>query len=202
MKTNLLVSKQNLNSFCSTWFSSALSDSFRLIYIEDNPVHSARDTICVTNHLDQTCWYQPLVDAGYRLIIDHFWDSDLTQTSQVAGNTLTIRNKNWMWYNESLWYSYLGYQNYVPNKNYSKAFLMLMRLSRLHRDNLFDGLRHVLDSALYSYVDRNIRLAGDIDAGHGDFQRYFNPSWYDSTSFSVVVESMIDYSPTLILLLI
>lgn len=194
---NLLVSKQDLNSFCSTWFSSALSSTFKLIYLEDNVAHSPDNTICVTNHLNKTQWTRPFVDAGYKLIVDHFWDSNLLQTSQVINNSLIIRNKNWIWYNESLWYSHLGYDQYTPNKNYSKAFLMLMRLAHTHRDSLFDGLTNTLDSALYSYVDRNIQIAGDIDVNHGNYQRYFNPQWYNSTSFSVVAESNIS-RPTFI----
>jgi hypothetical protein len=194
-KINLLVSESDLNSFCSTWFSASIRDHFNLIYHEHNHVHSAADTVCVTNFLNtDATWYRPYLDRGYKLIVDHFWDSNITEVSTVT-DRLTIRNKNWLWYNESLWYRHLGYHNYIPNKQYKHAFLMLMHLKRNHRDQILHALKNELDSALYSYVAEGITLDNDLSYAHGDWQRYFNPTWYDTTEFSVVVESMTS-SPT------
>lgn len=188
-KINLLVSNTDNNSFCSEWFSSALAESFNLIYYEDGVPHSKTDTVCVTNFFNKNNWYKPLVDSGYKLIIDHFWDSNIFEVSDATDNVLTVRNKNWLWYNESLWYAHLRYDQYRPNKNYSKTFLMLMRLKRPHRDTILNRVDSLLDSALYSYLGNNIQIDGDLNSDHGDFQRYFNPDWYNSTSFSLVVES-------------
>jgi hypothetical protein len=193
-KINLLVSESDLNSFCSTWFSNAIKDHFNVIYHEHNHSHSAADTVCVTNFLNNATWYQPYVDRGYKLIVDHFWDSNITETSTVT-DRLTIRNKNWLWYNESLWYRHLGYHTYVPNRQRQRSFLMLMHLQRKHRDQIHDALADVLDSALHSYVARGITIDNDIKYQHGDWQRYFNPAWYNTTDFSVVVETM-TASPT------
>jgi hypothetical protein len=194
-KINLLVSESDLNSFCSDWMFDAINKHFNLIYHEHNQSHSSADTVCVTNYLNnKATWYQPFVDSGYKLIVDHFWDSNITETSTIT-DKLTIRNKNWIWYNESLWYRHLGYHNYVPNKKHTHSFLMLMHLQRTHRDQIHTALADVLDSALYSYVARGITLSEDIEYNHGDWQRHFNPEWYNATNFSVVVESMIK-SPT------
>ena len=193
-KINLLVSESDLNSFCSTWFSDALGKQFNLIYHEYNHSHSAANTVCVTNFLNKATWYQQYVDRGYKLIVDHFWDSNINETSSVT-DRLTIRNKNWLWYNESLWYRHLGYHNYVPNKQRKHSFLMLMHLQRKHRDQIHDALSDILDSALHSYVARGITINNDITYQHGDWQRYFNPEWYNTTDFSVVVETMTS-SPT------
>lgn len=194
-KINLLVSETDLNGFCSKWFSTALKNHFNVIYHEHNHSHTAADTVCVTNFLNtQATWYQPYVDQGYRLIVDHFMDSDITETSVIT-DRLTIRNKNWLWYNESLWYRHLGYHTYVPKKQRKHSFLMLMHLQRKHRDQIYDALADVLDSALHSYVARGVNIDNDIQYQHGDWQRYFNPDWYDTTDFSVVVETMTN-SPT------
>ena len=193
-KINLLVSESDLNSFCSTWFSTALKEHFNLIYHEHDHSHSSNNTVCVTNFLNKATWYKQYVDQGYKLIVDHFWDSNITETSTVT-DRLTIRNKNWLWYNESLWYRHLGYHNYVPDKKRKHSFLMLMHLQRKHRDQIHTELKDILDSALYSYVSRGITIKEDINYQQGDWQRYFNPEWYNTTDFSVVVETMPD-SPT------
>lgn len=193
-KINLLVSESDLNSFCSTWFSNALKEHFNLIYHEHNHSHSAANTVCVTNFLNKATWYRQYVDCGYKLIVDHFWDSNITETSTIT-DRLTIRNKNWLWYNESLWYRHLGYHTYVPNKQRKHSFLMLMHLQRKHRDQIHNELKDILDSALYSYVARGITIKEDTNYQQGDWQRYFNPEWYNTTDFSVVVETMPN-SPT------
>lgn len=194
-KINLLASESDLNSFCSTWFSDALSEHFNLIYNEHNHSHSPTDTVCVTNFLNtDATWYKQYTNRGYKLIVDHFWDSDITETSVIT-DKLTIRNKNWLWYNESLWYRHLGYHNYTPNKNYTNTFLMLMHLKKKHRDQIVLALCDVLDRAIYSYVERGVVLSEDIDYAHGNWQRHFNPVWYNATKFSVVVETTIN-SPT------
>lgn len=194
-KINLLVSESDLNSFCSTWFSNALNKQFNVIYHEHDHSHTAADTVCVTNFLNtDATWYQPYVNRGYKLIVDHFWDSNITETSTIT-DRLTIRNKNWLWYNESLWYRHLGYNNYVPNKMYTHSFLMLMHLQRQHRDQIYSALNDILESALYSYVARGVTIPEDTTYQNGNWQRHFNPKWYDSTNFSLVVETMLS-SPT------
>jgi hypothetical protein len=196
-KINLLVSEFDLNSFCSDWIVDIISDHFNLIYHEHNCNHSAADTVCITNFFNPgATWYQPYVDKGYKLIVDHFWDNDISKTSEIT-DRLILRNKNWLWYNESLWYQYLGYHRYVPNKKHTHSFLMLMHLKRKHRDQIYAKLENLLDRALYSYVKQGITIDDDIDYSQGDWQRYFNPNWYDATEFSVVVETFTTY-PTFV----
>lgn len=139
-------------------------------------------------------WYVEHHKRGHKIIIDYLWESDLSQVSLIENNILTLRYKNWFWYNESLWYRSLDYQNYKPNKTYQNTFLMLMNVSKLHRDQIFNKID--LNNALYSYVEKNIFIANDIDHA-GSWQRYFCPQWYDNTSFSVVVETGIS-TPTFV----
>jgi hypothetical protein len=74
---------------------------------------------------------------------------------------------------------------------------MLMHLKKPHRDHIIDKLSGVLDRALYSYVGAGITIPGDASSNDGNWQRYLNPAWYDSTAFSVVVETKIS-QPTFI----
>jgi hypothetical protein len=196
-KINLLVSESDLNSFCSDWIVDIIGDHFNLIYHEHNYNHSAADTVCITNFFNPgATWYQPYAEKGYKLIVDHFWDNDISKTSEIT-DRLILRNKNWLWYNESLWYRHLGYHRYVPNKKHTHSFLMLMHLKRKHRDQIYAKLENLLDRALYSYVKQGIAIDDDVDYSQGDWQRYFNPNWYDATEFSVVVETFTTY-PTFV----
>jgi hypothetical protein len=72
-----------------------------------------------------------------------------------------------------------------------------MHLKRKHRDQIYAKLENLLDRALYSYVKQGITIDDDIDYSQGDWQRYFNPNWYDATEFSVVVETFTTY-PTFV----
>jgi hypothetical protein len=48
---------------------------------------------------------------------------------------------------------------------------------------------------MYSYVQNGIKIKDDVDYANGDWQRYFNPNWYDATEFSVVVETFVTSPP-------
>ena len=157
--------------------------------------YNPADTAILTTHvgaLASVKWYQNFVDQGFRLVVDHLWDSDVDVPSKIFDNTLILRNKNWIWYRESLYYKSAGYDQYQPRRNYRYKFLMPMHMIRDHRDLAIQTLAPVLDQALYSYVARGRRLPGDIDPSTQSsvyWIYYFNPDWYDSTCFSVVVES-------------
>jgi len=122
--------------------------------------------------------------------VDHLWDSDVDTKSHVFDNTLTLRNTNWLWYRESLYYQTFDYHKYQPNRNYQHAFLMPINKARPHKDLVIERLESVLSNGLYSYADRGRLLPNDFDRQQqGYWLYYFNPEWYDTTCFSVVVES-------------
>jgi hypothetical protein len=161
---------------------------------DDNKNYSPTKYVFWTGWLNQDKWYKTHHDNGGLVIIDHLWDSNLEEISTNTNNILTLRAKNFIWYNESLWYKSLGYNTYQPNKTYKNSYLMLMNLVRSHRDAIIENID--LTDALYSYVGKNIQI--DSDTEHvGGWQRFFNPDWYDNTSFSVAVETTIT-SPTVI----
>lgn len=142
-------------------------------------------------------WISEWRDDGFKVVIDHLWDSWLLDRVVSSDNVLVIRNSNWSWYNESLWYAFLGYDRYQANPNVRKNFLLQMNLKKPHRDMLFAKIKDILDDAIYSYHGEGITLqnANDISVNDTTWQRYVDPDWYDSTHFSLVVESSLQSAP-------
>ena len=55
------------------------------------------------------------------------------------------------------------------------------------RDQIVQRLQPHLNNSIWSYRDH--ALPGDADPTNADWQRYFNPDWYDATQYSIVVET-------------
>jgi hypothetical protein len=137
-------------------------------------------------------WHLPYQDSGYRIVVGAFWENSYTAQSTIKDNVLYVRSPNWFRYNEALWYQRLGYHTYVPSRTYEKFFLMLMRLKKPHRDSLFKSASTYLPNSLYSYLARDIKIDHDGDDQLGHYQRYFSPTWYNTTCFSLVAETYVD----------
>ena len=154
-------------------------------------------TDTIKNHLDQ----------GGKLIVDALWEYEINrkvidflsqypdQVLILLGSTdricdgYTITVPNWFWYNESLWWRDRGYHHYQPScSNKNKKFFMPIRRADQVRDQWIDICAPYLDDAIWSYVGKGKRLPG-YPPDLVEDQRFFNPEWYDSTLFSVVVES-------------
>ena len=185
-KLKLLCTDSELPTFDQPWFRPVIAEHFELIYNEHNQTHSPLDTIVVTKLFGNDTWYKKYQEQGYKVLIDNLWE----QPRPINNiNTFAITNKNFFWYNESLWYSYLGYDAHSPCPAVTKNGLLLMNLARPHRTWLFDNLN--LNNLLYSYVGRGIYLSNDISTNDQYWQRYFNPDWYNSTAFSIVAETTV-----------
>lgn len=137
-----------------------------------------------------------LVDRGFKVIIDNLWEVD---PGPVPG-THRITCDRWFWYNESLWYQYLGHDRYQPVPAWKHLALMPMNKQRPHRDDFVQRIN--LDRMLWSYVAAGTQLPGDGDMTNWNTQRYMNPEWYDQTYMSMVVETFVrpasKYTPTFI----
>jgi hypothetical protein len=186
-KLQIVLSDKCYTSFDQLWIASIVSEYFDIVYLEHNPIIDAK-AIFVTNALSNTKWY----NQTHKLIVDNLWE--IYKPNNCG---LVLTNKNWFWYNESLWYRHLGYHNYAPDPKISKNALLLMNLKKLHRDWLFERLN--LNNLLYSYVGSGFRINNDIDLNNSEWQRYFNPDWYDSTAFSIVAETTISSKDPLFL---
>lgn len=162
-------------SFHSDWLISVVREYFDLEIWDQSKTYDHNSTLILT--------FGNLYNTDLRCVIDNLWER------HCESNSYVIQNKNWFWYNESLWYRHLCYDQYTPNKTYENLAFVPMRKSRPYRDFLIEELTPMLDRLIWSYVDRGKQLPGDRDIEIWDTQRYFNPDWYDQTYFSIVAES-------------
>jgi hypothetical protein len=134
-------------------------------------------------------WAKQLGESGHRVLIDNLWEA--VTTDYAWAHYLT--NTNWFWYNESLWYDQLEYQKYQPNRTYQQLAFMPINMRKNWRDCVVKQLTSDLDCILYSYRDK--ALPNDSPRDHVHWQRYFHPDWYNSTYFSLVVETLENLPP-------
>lgn len=196
-KIKLLYRAEDYPSFDQGWFRPVVTQYFDWVKINTDPTVSPSDTVVITTYQNESAeWLEPYRQAGFKIVIEHLWDSHIFRTNQYNGNQMTLYCKNWIWYNESVWYRFLGYDQYCPARTNTHAFLLLMHKERPHRDRILEVLTPLLGQSLYSYVSRGIRLPDDSSYSPGGvWYNYFNPNWYNSTAFSVVSESYLR-SPT------
>ena len=171
---------------------AVLGDDFTLELYDATRQYSPTGSAVLTTHvgyLKNQKWYASLLESGLKLIVDHLWDSDVDTESSVQDNTLILRNPSWCWIHSCLFAHSANYHEYTRSATHKNTFLMLMNKLRPHRDRALTALAPVLDSALYSYVERGRDLPDDIRSGPLFWEYYVNPSWYNDTAFSVVVES-------------
>lgn len=139
-------------------------------------------------------------DKGFRIIVNHLWDSYICEQTTIEDGVMTLRSKNWMWINEHFIYSDRQLQSTTDTPSTpGKFFLLMMNMIRDHREELFLAATPYLADSLYSYVQRGHYLQGDApmrtvdqpnlaDLGITD-DRHYNPTWYTDTNFSLVVET-------------
>jgi len=156
-------------------FDSA-ADPSSIYVIDFLELHDIHD-----NSIQQ--WIQQLAESGCKVLINNLWEQ--VDTKYTWAHYLS--NTNWFWYNESLWYDQLGYLNYRPNRTYQQLAFMPINIHKDWRDRAVKQLAPDLDSMLYSYRDKT--LPDDAPRNHVHWQRYFNPDWYNSTYFSLVIET-------------
>lgn len=187
----LIYNHSDYASFVLAWVRPLIEQHFELVHYDPAVTYDAQDAVLVTYASRiSNLWYQPLIERGHKLVVDHLWDSDVAIQSSRRGNELELRCPNWMWYLACLEFEFHGYRSYVPQRQKKHSFLMLMNNPRWHRDAILPLLQNQLPTAIYSYNSRGITIAGDKGANeHTPWQRYMNPAWYNETAFSVVVES-------------
>lgn len=194
VKPRLIYRVEDYTNFGQAWILPAVQQYFDFVRCDQTEIRTG-DVIFTTYQTarEPDPWYTPYQQAGHRVIREHLVDSDVDTNSRLVNGELELRNGSWMWYREAWNYTYVGYNRYRPAKRIDHAFLMLMNKQRAHRDRALVDLAPVLNQALYSYVDRGIEIADEDvrDASRDNIYWlwYFNPSWYDRTAFSVVVES-------------
>lgn len=128
---------------------------------------------------------EPLVDQGFKVFIDNLWEVD----PGPMPNILRVCCPEWFWINESLWYQWLGYDQYQPQYKPEYLALMPMNKARPDRTRFLSVLGSLTDKMIWSYVEQGRQLPNDGDMTNSNTQRYFNAEWYDKTYINMVVES-------------
>ena len=187
-----LKSKPELVALTHTSFHSEsncfyFEKYFNLTQFDENIIYG-NDVIFVYNHsVDLTllskysnthkmicdlCWESPSCDPVW-----YKWISSLSGSQ----NHLVLKDiDKFFWFNE---------KNLIKNNKISisfkpgdKRFLMPIRKQTKNRDMLFDSID--LSNSIYSYVERGITLEKNFVN-----DRFYDPSWYSQTQYSVVCET-------------
>ena len=192
-KPTILVS-ENKTVFQSAFLEKIWKLYFNIEVIDLNKNYDKSSTIVVSDFIEFTqnknIHERILANNGLRHVIDHCWDSWNSSLDNSAD--FTLRPRDFMWINESLWYKQLGYDKFNLISNPNRDFLLLMNGVALERTKLYNRLTPVLSDNIYSYVGHGIPLqnAQDQEYNNTTWQRYIDPTWYTSTRFSIVAESV------------
>jgi hypothetical protein len=174
------------------WIKSQFEQYFDLAMYNSEIDYPVDSTILCVNSVQYDSLYTEFAQRGYRVMVDNLWErANCYRRIYPNHSGLVLHNCNWFWYNESLWYRSLGLHQYQPARTYEKLAFMPMRLRRPHRDSLIRALKPTLDRCIWSYVAQGRRLPKDHPGEVIANQRYFNPDWYDATSFSIVAETSV-----------
>ena len=177
-KIDLVLHPNEFTSFKSNYLESLFGEYFQISIFDKNKKYNAQ-TLFVTNLFGDKSWAYQLKSQGHKVAVDNLWEDT------IPTEFYCIQNSNWFWYNESLWYDSLGYSNYIPSKTYSKLCFMPINIKKPFRETLILKLDVLLNNFLHN---NNNELPGD-NKNVAHWQRYFNPIWYDSTYFSLAVET-------------
>jgi hypothetical protein len=192
MKPKLLLHPNKWSNAVASFLIPLFDEYFERVFIDLNLTYNPKECIVYT-HCQDTDWVIPWRDKGFTVVIDNLWESPWPN---LLSDTFIIKPDQWfLRANESLWYKALGYDQYQRQPDITKTFLMLMNLQKAHRDAILKQID--LENSIYSYQGRGIplnHLDSNLESGEID-QRYFNSDWYDSTNFSMVVESTLISEP-------
>jgi len=199
-RIKLLLNNNDPTSFSKDHMRAMFSKYFDIETYQPNCTYDKSCTVLAVNSFklgqhNPDYWYRPFLEQGYKVIVDNLWEIKSflpDHYPDYTGDSFVAQLPNWFWYNEAVWYDYLGYRSYQPDRNYSKLALMPMRVDRGHRRDMIIELSGVLDHMIWSFTAHGRSLPDDLPWDHPDYQRYFNPAWYNSTHFSIVVETVID----------
>jgi len=183
MKPELVLQPDQFSSFTSYYLESLWRRYFD-IKIYDPTQNYSKKTLFVFWWMNA---HDPVVNElhsqGHKIVIDNLWEVPDKNSNQYY----QLFNPNWVWWNESLWWRSLGYNQYRPNRTYKKTALMQIgRVSDI-RDWIVDHLGPLKDQMIWSYKDQ--RLPNDDYIGQDVNQRFMNPQWYDNTCINLVVET-------------
>jgi hypothetical protein len=198
MKIKILYNPDLWSNLTTNFLWPIWNQYFECISIDATKTYDPKTHLVYSDFYTANSWIQPWRDRGFRVIVDHVWDSWIQDHWVSEKDLLVLRSDNFIWFNESLWYLFLGYDKIIFNPIAGKSFLMLINKPHIHRDHIQNKLKPILSDAIWSYHGRGIGLQNgdDISTIDPQWQRYVNPGWYNNTKFSVVVETTTDKAHT------
>ena len=194
-RIKLLYAQEDYCNFTQFEIANLVRPHFDLVQYQPGTRYNPADTVIMTTFWraknPHTAWYRDFQQAGFRILVDHLYDSDVdTESRRLSPLMLELRCGNWLWYNSALISAQFGYNQYRPQRDVQYSFIMLMNKIREHKDRVTQDLAPLLPHARWSYVERGRDIG---DPGENDptkiWHLYMSPKWYDTAAFSVVVES-------------
>ena len=187
-----LLQKEIFGSFNNWWLKDIVNQYFDLEMWDSNKTYPQGTLFYLdcTRVAQNPKQIDELKNLGFQIVIDNLWERD----REPIPDTYKMYCVDWFWYNESLWYSKLDYQNYVPQKN-NLRYLGFMPMWRKKIERTDFVKRINCDRLLWSYIEEGKFLPNDSNIATPTTQRYFNSEWYDSCYMSMVVETMEAYQP-------
>lgn len=181
-KIKLVLRPGEFTSFTSYYLEPLWKEHFDLEWYDSTQTYDRKNTLFVIWHTNaDTVWAKQMKDMGFCVAVDNLWETSSNRTDYYW-----IENIMWFWYNESLWWTKLGLDQYRPSKKIQYTTFMPLRRRNATRDYIVTKLGDYKNNILWSYYNKS--LPGDTqDVNQG--QRYANPLWYDSTYSSLVVET-------------
>jgi len=202
-----LLPYQSESFFHSEWFQQIVDDNFIIEHYTDDKTYD-KDTVFVMGARQYLLEEHREKFNDKRLIVDVMWES---YSGKYGKLHVKLKNPNhfyiygsyhaepvegtafvpnFLWYNESLWWRQYGLHEYQPQKTYDKKFLCLVGHARSWRLDFLEAAAPWLESdALYSCTQNGLVLPMDDPIPGLVWHRQSNPNWYDSTCFSIVLET-------------
>jgi len=178
----------------------------RFEYYRESTMYDPKSTVFVVNHYQYhnlvNATITQLINRGYCVIIENLPEAQpsvqlfrpnvrhFVTGHNIHNDPNIVEVPLYFWYYEQQITRYkIG-----RRPNFQKKFLLMMNLIRDFRDTIFERFQPIQSEGLCSYVERGIHLPEA--PRHADrWDRNINPDWFDSTHFSVAVETQMNITP-------
>jgi hypothetical protein len=130
MKNKIVLQSNQFTSFTS-WYLESLWKNYFDIEIYDSTKSYSKNALFVfwwanvSNPL-----INELLNQGHKVVVDNLWE---VPKPDIPG-VYQLTNSNWFRWNESLWWTAMRYNQYIPKKTYKKIALMPIRKITKIRD--------------------------------------------------------------------
>ena len=191
-KLTLLTHNDDLTPFNAEFLETIWLDYFNIELYNPKKTYDKKSTIVVNGRFKDPSWSKQLNAEGYKTIVDSLGELWSPQQPQLSYDAYVCKFAAWERYLKCFWWSWAGYDTYIPKKDFKKIALMPLRMKRVERDQLIKAMEPYLDNMYYSYVALGKTLPNELYTTDSSmFQESTNYDWYDHTYFSIVCETFV-----------